>query len=88
MTTESDGEHHCRWGVFAGPSRFLIMLTLGMTKDKIYFPVHKGFGLRIAGMGICFSCMSEPSHIIRFITVGLSIKLSLLVKSIMPNNES
>jgi hypothetical protein len=32
--------------------------------------------------------MSEPSHIIRFITVGLSIKLSLLVKSIMPNNES
>jgi hypothetical protein len=59
-----------------------------MTRDRIYFPVHNGFGFKIAGIGIYFSLDSSPNHIIRFMTVGLSIKFSLLVKSIIPNKES
>jgi hypothetical protein len=87
MTVESLGEHHYEFGVFPLPSKNFMILTLGMTKESNCFPVQRGFGFRIAGEGSAYS-FELPNHIIRFITVYLSTKFSLLVKSIMPNKES
>ena len=70
---------------YVGPSKNLRMLTLGMTKDIIYFPVQYGLGFSTAGIG---RVLSEPIHIMRFITVCLSIKVSFLVNNIIPSRES
>jgi hypothetical protein len=86
-TTESLGEHHILFGVLPAASINFTKFTFGMTKDRSYLPVHSGFGFKIAGVGSYF-WFESPSHIIRFITVNLSTKLSLLVKSIIPRSES
>ena len=48
-----------------------------MMREKSCFPVHKGRGLRIAGVGIFPS--QEGKNISRFIICSLSMKTSLFV---------
>ena len=61
-------------------------IFLGIIKEIIYFPVHKGTGFMIAGIGI--SPSQSSIHIIRFITYSLVKNKSLKVKSEIPSNES
>lgn len=64
---------------------YLERLILGMIKEKIYFPVQRGLGFKMAGVG---NFSSYPTHIIKFITSSFSIKVSLRVKSMTPRRAS
>jgi len=52
------------------------------------FPVHKGYGFIIAGIGSSPSQLSLSIHIIRFITYGLVKNVSLNVNRDIPSRLS
>jgi hypothetical protein len=68
-----------------GASLNLRYCTLGRTKLKIYFPVQRGYGLRMAGYGIA---SRSSIHMTRFIRSSCVMNVSLEVRSIVPSKES
>jgi len=85
--------------LFLNPSllfQISIVIFSGMIKLMICFPVHRGYGLRIAGIGNYPYRSSLPEvfpdwlsiHMTKFMTYYLVKKVSLMVKRYTPSKAS